>query len=76
MPVPPADERERLLTVSEVGDVSGDLGSLRAELLRALLDAVGGRRDRHARAEARQHPRAREADSGLAPAAGDERGPA
>ena len=34
------DERERLLTVREVGDVRGDLGARRAELLRALLDAA------------------------------------
>ena len=63
-------------TVREVGDVRGDLGALRAELLRALLDALGRRRDRHPRAEPRQQPRAREADSGFAPATGDERGPA
>ena len=42
------DELDRLLTVCEVGDVSGHLGARGAELRRALLDAARGRRDRHA----------------------------
>ncbi len=70
------DERERLLTVGEVGDVRGDLGARSTKLLRALLDPFGRGRDGHARAEPREQARAREADPGLAPAAGHERGPA
>jgi hypothetical protein len=70
------DELDRLLAVGEVGDVSRDLGARGAKLLRPLLDAPRGRRDRHARAKPRQQSRACKADPGFAAAAGDERGPA
>jgi hypothetical protein len=58
----------------QIRDVGGDLGARVAQLRLTVPDALRRRRDRDARAEAREQAGAGEADPRLAAAAGDEGG--
>ena len=70
------DQRGRFGRIDQVVDVGADFDAFFGQLGRAIMDALGGRRDRHPRPLPPERPSGREPDPVGAAAAGYQRGPA